>query len=485
MNISIDRSRSAALAKLASAEFDVLVVGGGIVGSGVARDAAMRGLRVALLDRHDFAFGTSSRSSRLLHGGLRYLEQGHIGLVREASVEKKTLQDIAPHLARPLGFVFPAYRGQGRPLWQLRIGVKLYDLLCRGGNFLPSRALSPAETLAAAPGLDATKLSGAVRYADALTNDGRLVLDTLRSAERHGGVLANYVCFLGAQRDGVAWRCTAEDTRTGRSLSLRALTVVNATGPWAQQIPHSSVRLRLSKGIHIVVARERLPVKDAIVLGEGRRILFVLPWGERVILGTTDTDYDAAPENVTVDASDIRYVLRVVNEAFPQLRLDCSDIISSWAGLRPLVAQADGTPSDISRAHDIRESRPGWWDVTGGKLTTYRLMAEETVDELQRRLGLRARCRTATESLLDEPPLYSGIEPPALTREAVAHYVHHEWAKTLEDIMVRRSGWHYLQRDSANTAQIVACWMADLLSWSPEEQQHQIESYRNSTRVAA
>jgi glycerol-3-phosphate dehydrogenase len=485
MSRSPDEQRLATMQRLAAEEFDVLVVGGGIVGSGVARDAAMRGMNVALIDRNDFSFGTSSRSSRLLHGGLRYLEQGRIGLVREASVEKKILHHIAPHLARPLGFVFPAYRPHSRPLWQLRIGVMFYDLLCRGGNFLPSQVLSVRETLAAAPGLNADQLSGAVRYADALTNDARLVLDTLRSAARHGAALANYAYFERAQRVGSHWRCAAGDSLTGTKFTVRARTIVNATGPWAQLIPDSSVRLRLSKGVHVVIHRRRLPVHDAVVLAEGRRILFVLPWGEHVILGTTDTDYHAPPEEVAVERSDIDYVVNVVNGAFPHVELNRGDIVSTWAGLRPLIAQPDGAPSDISRAHEIRESQPAWWDVTGGKLTTYRLMAEQTVDKLQKHLGRGSRCRTAQEPLLDQPTTFSGIEPPPLSFEAVEHYVRHEWAITLEDVMVRRSGWHYVTNGAMEPARQVAEWMGSMLCWTPERMQQELDAYARVGSIAA
>ena len=194
-----DTQRNQALARLGEATLDLLVVGGGIVGAGVARDAAMRGLRVGLVDQHDFAAGTSSRSSRLLHGGLRYLEQGRVGLVHEASVEKKTIHKIAPHLGEPLGFVFPSYRA-GRPIWQLRVGVKIYDLLCGGRNFQPSRGFTRDETLQMLPALNAHELRGSVRYFDALTNDARLVIDTLRSAERHGATVVNYTRFIDSRR---------------------------------------------------------------------------------------------------------------------------------------------------------------------------------------------------------------------------------------------------------------------------------------------
>jgi len=479
----VPATRSVGLARLREKQLDLLVIGGGIVGAGIARDAAMRGLRTGLVDRHDFAFGTSSRSSRLLHGGLRYLEQGRIGLVREASLEKKIIHRIAPHLSRPLGFVFPSYHGSGRPLWQLKLGVKIYDLLCSGRNFSPSCGLTPGETGQALPGVDPVGLRGSVRYFDALTNDARLVIDTLRSAAGHGAALANYVRFHDARRIGDGWRCELEDGLAGERISVEARTMVNATGPWAQGIPHSAVRLRLSKGIHVVVERSRLPAVSAGVLTEGRRILFVLPWGERTIVGTTDTDYAGAPEDVAVQPEDVGYVLDAVNRAFPRVALTEQDIVSQWAGLRALVANPNGTPSDISRAHEILQAEPGWWDVTGGKLTTYRLMAEQTVDQLARHLGRRvARSRTAEEPLLPEGRTdFSGIEPAPFGQPAVRHYLEGEWAATLGDIMIRRSGWHYYWRDTEARAKQVAGWMGELCGWTAARSSEELARYLTGT----
>ena len=480
-------NRTHAFARLAEAPLDLLVVGGGIVGSGVARDAAMRGLRVGLVDQYDFASGTSSRSSRLLHGGLRYLEQGRVGLVHEASVEKKTIHKIAPHLGEPLGFVFPAYR-EGRPMWQLRIGVKLYDLLCGGRNFEPSRGFTRDETLQLLPDLETRELRGSVRYFDALTNDARLVIDTLRSAERHGAAVVNYARFKDARREGGEWRCEIEDRVTGQSRTLRARTIVNATGPWADKVPHSAVKLRLSKGIHIVIDRARLKVPSAVVITEGKRILFILPWGERVIIGTTDTDYRGAPEDVAVDAQDISYVLRTVNEFFPRVALRESDIVSSWAGVRPLIANPDGSPSDISRAHQIRCPEPAWWDIAGGKLTTYRLMAEQAVDQIVKHLGAKASpCRTADEPLLaaDGANHFSGILPPPCTREAVEHYVRNEWARRLDDLLLRRSGWHYYHRSSEAWLQQVAGWMGDAAGWTPAQREAELNAWRTAAAAFA
>lgn len=489
-NTNPNSKREQALRSLAATPLDLLVVGGGIVGAGVARDAAMRGLRVGLVDQYDFASGTSSRSSRLLHGGLRYLEQGRVGLVHEASVEKKTIHKIAPHLGEPLGFVFPTYR-DGRPLWQLRIGVKLYDLLCGGRNFQPSRGFTRDETLAMLPALDPHDLRGSVRYFDALTNDSRLVIDTLRSAERHGATVLNYVQFKDAVRSGNEWRCELADRAspgaTPASLTVRARTIVNATGPWADKVPHSSVKLRLSKGIHIVIDRKRLTIPSAVVITEGKRILFVLPWGDRIIIGTTDTDYRGAPENVAVDAPDVAYVLRTVNEFFPTLALRESDIISSWAGIRPLIANPDGSPSDISRAHQIKTPEPGWWDIAGGKLTTYRLMSEQAVDQIVKHLGAPAApCRTADEPLLPDAAAtnYSGIVPPPVTRAAVEHYVRHEWARRLDDLLLRRSGWHYYNRQTDATLAQIAGWMADACGWSPAQRDSELEAWRHAATFA-
>ena len=458
-------SRVDTISRFANETFDVLVIGGGIVGAGVARDAAQRGLKVALVDRHDFAFGTSSRSSRLLHGGLRYLEQGHIRLVREASREKKILRDIAPNLGEPLGFIFPAYRRNGRPLWQLKIGVKLYDLLCDGKNFGRSRGLNQRETLPLRPARDSSGLLGSVQYYDALTNDARLVIDTLRSAAQEGAAVCNYVRFLKADRKG-AWACSLRDESTGRALTLHASTIVNATGPWAQEIEHSQVKLRLSKGIHIVVEGKRLRVTAPLVLAEGNRILFVIPWGERVIIGTTDTDYTGRPEDVAVDPADIEYLLHAVNSSFPTLALSPSDVISTWAGVRPLIADPNGSPSDISRAHQIDNPEPGWWDVAGGKLTTYRLMAEQTVDQLCSHLRQsNLRCQTAETPLLsDSERMFSSVVPPPISREAVEHYVNHEWAMTVEDVMVRRSSWSLYHGDSYIQKEAVVDWVSQLLA---------------------
>jgi len=482
-HLDLGQSRAERLDNLSADPLDVLVIGGGIVGSGVARDAAMRGLRTGLVEQHDLASGTSSRSSRLLHGGLRYLAQGRVGLVWEASREKRIVHRIAPHLAEPLPFVFPTYRGSGWPLWKLRIGVKVYDLLCSGRNLGPSSSMSRSQVLELLPNLEPQGLTGAVRYFDGLTNDARLVVDTLRSAARHGAVICSYTRMEEASRGDAGWHCQVHDGVSDRRSQVRARSIVHAGGPWAEKLPQSSIRLRLTKGVHLVVDRERLPVPDAVVITEGSRILFVLPWGKRVIVGTTDTDYDGPPEAVRTQPTDVEYILRVTNHAFPSAGLGEADVLSHWAGLRPLIASKRGGASDISRAHQIRMPEPGWIDVAGGKLTTYRLIAEQVVDRVLRHLDRKASpCRTAIEPLLeaDDPLGPSGILPPEAGPELVEHYCRHEWAVHLDDVLLRRTSWHYYRPDRDQIAEQVAGWMGEVLGWDESAGQAELVRYREA-----
>jgi glycerol-3-phosphate dehydrogenase len=421
------------------------------------------------------------------------LAQGRVGLVHEASVEKKIIHHIAPHLADPLPFIFPTYRGnRDWVLWQLKIGVKIYDLLCGGRNLGKSTWLSQSEVLQRVPGLTDAGLNGAVRYYDGFTNDARLTIDTLRSAAASGAAVLNYCRYKNAARSG-HWECELEDCLTERTFKANAHAVVNATGPWADGLPHSHVKLRVTKGIHLVVEKARVPVTETVVMTEGKRILFVIPWGERTIIGTTDTDYNGPLDDVRADAEDISYVLKVTNQFFPAAKLSARDVISAWAGVRPLVADPNGKPSDISRAHEIHNPEPGWWDVAGGKLTTYRLMGEQTVDQIVRKLkdlkganGALARCHTAQAPLL--PPAetdgLSGIVPPAFGRQPVEHYVAREWAVHLDDVMVRRTSWHYYYRDASSKARQVADWMGELLSWSPELRKVELDRYARMTGAA-
>src|ERR1051325_7771944 len=452
-----EMERSKTLERLARESFDVFVIGGGMVGAGVARDAALRGMNVGLIDARDFAFGTRSCSSRLLHGGIRYLAQGRVGLVREASLEKRILHRIAPHLTQPMAFCFPAYRGRQWSLWQLRIGVKIYDWLCGGENFGKSEGMDVGRVLEACPGLKADELKGGVRYFDGYTNDARLVIDTLRSADEAGAAISNYVRFMRVEPRADELVCSVKDEAGGNEFAIRARTVINATGPWSEGLGLSKVKLRLTKGIHLVFDAKRISTKDAVVITQGARTLFVLPWAERTIVGTTDTDYFGRPEDARVEDADVEYLLRTMSEFFPEAKLAASDVVSSYAGVRPLIAARQGRPSDISRTHSIHQSVPGWWDVAGGKLTTYRLMAEQTVDAITDFLGDGFKdCVTAETSLLENGAKFIGIVPPEPSRELVEHFSRREWALTVEDVMRRRTSWSLYRRDAEEVSRIVA-----------------------------
>jgi glycerol-3-phosphate dehydrogenase len=472
-------NREETLAAISELPLDVLVIGGGIVGAGIARDAAMRGLRVGLVEQSDFASGTSSRSSRLLHGGIRYLAQGRVPLVWEASREKTVLRKIAPHLAEPLPFLFPTRSGTPWTYWKLSAGVKMYDLLCGLKNYGKSSSLNVARILELLPGLGTQNLTGAVRYFDALTNDARLVIDTLKSAANDGAMLLNHTQFVDASCNGDLWTCILNDDRGSHEVTAK--TVVNAAGPWSDRLPHSHTQLRLTKGVHLVVDRQRFPVPEAVVMADGDRIMFAIPWGERVILGTTDTDFDGDIANPICDSRDIAEVLGVVNCAFLSAMLTSEDVISTWAGLRPLVADPNGRPSDISRRHKIEMGEPGWWDVTGGKLTTYRLMGEETVDRIVSFLKAEASpCRTAEVPLLESSG-FSSILPPSVNQQVVANVCRTEWARHLDDVMIRRTSWRYYYPDHLAIAEQVGGWMAEELGWGCAQQQLELKRYEQTT----
>jgi glycerol-3-phosphate dehydrogenase len=424
----------------------------------------------------------------LLHGGLRYLAQGRIGLVRDASIEKMRLRQIAPHLAQPLAFVFPTWKGAGWKRWKLAIGVRLYDLLC-GRNLGTSEVLGVEEVLDRAPGARLEGLTGGVRYFDGFTSDARLVLDTLHSAEDVGATLVNYTAFVDCSDAGAMRRCELMDALSGKLYTVNAPAIVDAAGAWASRLPRSQVKLRLTKGVHLVIDRSRLPVRDAVVLPAGDRIVFVIPWGERAIIGTTDTEYSGDPAEVSPDSGDMDYLLQIVNSAFPQAHLGQDDVISSWAGVRPLIAPRNeraGAPSDISRSHEIHMSEPGWFDVTGGKLTTYRLMAEQTLDRVCQYLGGNWRtCNTATTPLRAEAAYqYSSILPPAFGREAVEYYCRNEWVVHLDDLLLRRTSWHFYERHAERLAWEAARWMAELMEWDAKRVDSELRRYSQQSYLA-
>ncbi len=406
-------ARRATVAALAAQPLDLLVIGGGITGAGIARDAAMRGMAVALVDQGDLGGGTSSRSSRLIHGGLRYLEQGQLGLIFEAARERRILLATASHLVRPLEFLFPIHLGDRLPLWKIGAGVWLYDVLALFRNGHGRHILGRRRTLELEPTLRERGLHGAARYADAQCDDARLVIAVARSAMQYGALVANY-CGVRSLvlRDGRVAGAEIEDGVTGERGTVEAAAVINATGPWSdtvRRMEESEARplLRTTKGVHVVVRRDRVGHNRAIIFLSpiDGRVMFLLPWGDLSYIGTTDTETAEAPEGAAAGPDDVLYLLRSVNARFPAAHLGQEDVLATWAGLRPLVRDDAGTASSNSREHVIVDGAAGMITVAGGKLTTYRAMAAAVVDHAIRRLPRRRRGGWPGESGTAREPL--------------------------------------------------------------------------------
>lgn len=410
---------------------DVLVVGGGVTGAGVALDAASRGLSVGLVEQRDFAAGTSSRSSKLVHGGLRYLEQLNFSLVREALRERTLLlETIAPHLVRPLPFLLPLrHRVWERPY--VGAGLTLYDTM---GGLTPSMPrhshLTRTATLRACPSLRPEGLAGAIRYHDAQVDDARLTVELVRTAASYGAAVVSAVRMDEVLSDGerVAG-AVLHDAETGTTFEVPARTVVNATGVWAGRVEElagvgTPVRVRPSKGVHLVVPKDRIESSTALISRTRSSVLFVLPWGDAWLLGTTDTAWPYGFSHPAATHADVEYLLTEANKIL------CSDLAESdvsglYAGLRPLVDQEGETESRLSREHVVRRPRPGLVTVTGGKLTTYRVMAADAVDAVATDLGEDlGPCRTDEIALLGagrtEAVLAASADHPATASVPVA-----------------------------------------------------------------
>jgi glycerol-3-phosphate dehydrogenase len=528
----------ATLEQLAAHPADLLVIGGGINGVGIARDAAMRGLRTILVEQNDLGSGTSSRSSRLIHGGLRYLEQGEFGLVLEANRERRILQRIAPHLVWPLPFVFPVHQGDRISRWQLAAGMLLYDVLALFRNVRPHRLLGKRGMLEAEPMLRDRGLLGGARYYDAQCDDARLVIATGRSAIHHGALVANYMAVRSLERTaGRVVGAQLEDRLSRERGVIRASVVVNATGPWADRVRRledagATPLLQPTKGVHVVVDRSRLDHREAVAFTSpiDGRVMFVLPWGNLSYIGTTDTDTSEPPDDLSVSADEMVYLLRSANARFPSARLSLDDVRATWAGLRPLVADRERrSASSRSREHALVQGSGGMLTVVGGKLTTYRAMAAEVVDLAMRELRHRDGRQRHAEARTDEDPLPGGetadlsgfrerglelgiattsvdhllrhygteaagifnlggadrrlfrrlVEPHPAIEAEVIHAVRRELAQTVEDVLVRRFHLYYEHPDQGvSVAHRVAELMGEELGWDGARIEEEAERYR-------
>ena len=389
--------RSQNINRLQKEEFDLLVIGGGITGAGVARDAASRGLKVALIERNDFAWGTSSRSSKLVHGGIRYLEQCEFGLVFEALSERQRLFELAPHLVHPLKFVIPLYKtGRVKPML-LKLGMLAYDFLSLYEAPEMHVQFSKKELMRDYPLLQENDLLAGFTYYDAYMDDDRLVHETLRSAASFGAVISNFAKadqpLYSADRI-VGAQCKDEILQS--HFSIKARHVVSCVGPWTDQVGQMFIKnwrpiMRPSKGVHLTFERNRLNLKDAVVMAAEKRIVFAIPRHEMTIIGTTDTDFKSDPGSVTTSPEDVKYLLNVAQKYFPGANLTKSDIVASYAGVRPLVHDGAETESGTSREHMILHDPKGISFVAGGKYTTYRHMAEQAVEGVLKTWGIDER----------------------------------------------------------------------------------------------
>lgn len=407
---------------------DILIIGGGITGAGIARDAARRGLSVALVEQSDLASGTSSRSSKLIHGGLRYLEHYEFSLVFEAVSERRILLDIAPHLVNPLAFLFPVFTDSRRNLWFIKTGMWIYEGLSLFRSPKMHRNLSPADLAEEEPALSQDGLTGSPLYYDCATDDARLTLETALDAARAGAVVATHTraVSLLTGPDGRVAGARVEDQIDGDTKDVPARVVINASGPWTDRtlalgatLHGGGELLRPTKGVHIVVDADRLPLNHAVVMFHPRdgRALFAIPWGDRTYLGTTDTDEVTDPHALHATRADIDYLLESAAAYFPEHPLADEDVIATWAGLRPLirpVGRGEVDESAVSREHQIIVGQDGMLTIAGGKLTTYRRMAAECVTMAVNLLRLSdQRPDHLTSADTDTEPLPGAVGWPA------------------------------------------------------------------------
>lgn len=394
MNIrfsNLDREKT--IQKLTETTFDLVVIGGGITGAGIALDAASRGLVTALVEKGDFASGTSSKSTKLIHGGLRYLKQFDFWLVKEVGSERAVVHHLAPHLVLPEKMLLPLIENGSYGKWLTSIGLKVYDILAQVEGEDKRQMLERKEALKLEPLLPKKRLKGAGYYAEYRTDDARLTLENIKTGLQYGTSALNYAQvgdFL--YRDGKVRGVKVKNLESGLEFDIKAKYVVNSTGPWVDELREANnskkgKKLHLTKGVHLVFPHEKLPVRQSVYfdIPDGR-MMFAIPRGKVTYIGTTDTNYSGDKDNVRVDLADAMYLISAVNNMFPNINLQLEDIVSSWAGLRPLINEEGKSPSELSRKDEIFVSDTGLVSIAGGKLTGYRKMAERTVDLIAKRM---------------------------------------------------------------------------------------------------
>ena len=473
--------RPASLRRLAErgVPWDLAVVGGGATGVGIAVDAASRGYDVVLFEQHDFGKGTSSRSTKLVHGGVRYLQQGNISLVMEALKERGLLLKNAPHRVRDLQFIVPNYAWWEAPFYG--IGMKVYDLLAGKYGFGPSQILSREEVLTRIPTLSRDGLRGGVKYHDGQFDDARLLIDLASTAAEHGACLLNYTRVVALVKDGDGFVCglTARDEESGLSHTLAARSVINATGPFCDELrrvddPGSKPRIAPSQGVHVVLSREFLPGETAIMVPHTRdgRVMFAIPWHDHAVIGTTDTPIPASTLEPAPRSEEIDFILDTASDYLAR-RPTRADVRSVFTGIRPLVKAGDvSSTAALSRDHMIEISSSGLLTIAGGKWTTYRRMAEDAVDH------------AIVLGHLDERPCVTRalrIHDPGSHDESATWFARHEMARTVEDVLARRTRLLFLDaRAALARAPQVAAELARALDRDEAWQQAQIAAFERT-----
>jgi alkyldihydroxyacetonephosphate synthase len=517
------QARERNLTRLTEGEFDLLVVGGGAVGAGAAWDAVMRGLTVALVEMNDFGSGTSGKSSRMIHGGLRYLKMLDLKLVRESLAERHHLVRMAPHLVRPARHLVPVYKGEGDSRRVMHLGLWGYDTLAGSKGLPHHESLTAEEILELEPNIRDENLEGGLVYYDALTDDARLTLEVAKAASRNGAVVLNHLQVTGLDMSSESATVHLLDRMTQANLRAKAKVVVNAAGVWSDRVrsaadPKSNLTIQPSKGIHITIPHHKWPIEHVLILkGTDGRPLFAVPSGQVVYVGTTDTRYDGEIDAIHADTDEVDYLIEAANLIMTGDPITRDDVVSTWAGARPLVANSDKEETkDISREHDIKVEKERLVTVCGGKLTTFRIMAAQTVDrvmtiltgealpespttdmplcppgprssDLDRlpeavadRLEAKYGPQASEIALLTRSPVFGAVlnEELGVTAAEIHYAVMYEMAQTLEDVMVRRLGLMHLTSDNGlRLAPRVAQQMAGLLGWSEEQTRDQIAAY--------
>lgn len=530
-------TRQEAIERLRREPFDLLVIGGGITGAGIARDAALRGIKVALVEKGDFASGTSSKTARMIHGGLRYLYLFQLGLVRQSVKERDMLYRLAPRLVRPTPFTHPTYRGSRTNYLVMAIGLWFYDLLALFHNYKRHRMLSPTALKQAEPQVKRDGVTGAAHYYDYTADDARLTLAVIRRAHEQGAQVANYVQVTElVKQTGQVTGAMVRDVRTGDEFQIEAKVVVNATGVWSDAIQHLDDpnyhdQIVANRGTHVVFSRQRLQINEAVsfMAIDGKRAMYAVPWGNTCIVGTTDVNHNGSLDDVLASPEEVAFIVESANNVFAGANLTHTDIIATYAGVRPLLESDEKSAYMASREHKITASDSGLLSVAGGKLTTHRQMARDTVDRvvatLKRRFGITGLrpCQTSHAPIARETldltaaqwaalceqsgleraaierlfrrygPGYTGIltsiqsRPdlgdllvPGLPylRAEVVYVVQHEMALMLGDLMLRRLRIFYeIEGQGVAAAPQIAALMGECLGWDAAEVERQVATY--------